>query len=361
MSPFTASYEAFSEKLYLRRLLPDYIVRPIVPMVPMPLLWRVATPRRGAPQLLFLDASLSVADVTSDIMSITLYVRTGHIRTACAMIALNLLTIQLQVSRDGLAGGVRRVALRAARIVLAAHGAFRMAVFCPCVACCALRFGASAEYRPSPRGAGGGFAFSIAFVRHGLRCCRLSWSSSAPSTLAGGACCGRCAPCSTQQATCGIQACDVRCAGGVLWTVRLFCASSLSLSGVGGMLHAPCCVAHGACLLWSVVCCRLHGEGLAYVACRMSSAAVESRLLHVAHCTLQPLLQVLIVLSFFKPVVDLTRQLGNVELEGAPFTVQTERGIVKVLPVPVQMWQGWAQSRCDVAGVSPVLVQMWQG
>lgn len=107
MSPFTASYEAFSEKLYLRRLLPDYIVRPIVPMVPMPLLWRVATPRRGAPQLLFLDASLSVADVTSDIMSITLYVRTGHIRTACAMIALNLLTIQLQVSRDGLAGGVR--------------------------------------------------------------------------------------------------------------------------------------------------------------------------------------------------------------------------------------------------------------
>ena len=100
MSPFTASYEAFSEKLYLRRLLPDYIVRPIVPMVPMPLLWRVATPRRGAPQLLFLDASLSVADVTSDIMSITLYVRTGHIRTACAMIALNLLTIQLQVSRS---------------------------------------------------------------------------------------------------------------------------------------------------------------------------------------------------------------------------------------------------------------------
>ena len=107
MSPFTASYEAFSEKLYLRRLLPDYIVRPIVPMVPMPLLWRVATPRRGAPQLLFLDASLSVADVTSDIMSITLYVRTGHIRTACAMIALNLLTIQLQVSRERLAGGVR--------------------------------------------------------------------------------------------------------------------------------------------------------------------------------------------------------------------------------------------------------------
>jgi hypothetical protein len=104
----------------------------------------------------------------------------------------------------------------------------------------------------------------------------------------------------------------------------------------------------------------------------MSSAAVKSRLLHVAHCTLQHLLQVLIVLSFFKPVVDLTRQLGNVELEGAPFTVQTERGIVKVLPVPVQMWQGWAQSRCrrgrgepspgaDVAGVSPVLVQMWQG
>ena len=41
-------------------------------------------------------------------------------------------------------------------------------------------------------------------------------------------------------------------------------------------------------------------------------------------------------------------------------------------PVPVQMWQGFARSRCrcgrgepgpdaDVAGVSPVPVQMWQG
>jgi hypothetical protein len=54
--------------------------------------------RRGAPQLLLLDASPSVADVTSDIMSIALYLRTGHIRTACAMLACNLLTIQLQVS-----------------------------------------------------------------------------------------------------------------------------------------------------------------------------------------------------------------------------------------------------------------------
>jgi hypothetical protein len=41
-------------------------------------------------------------------------------------------------------------------------------------------------------------------------------------------------------------------------------------------------------------------------------------------------------------------------------------------PVPVQMWEGWAQSRrrcgrgepspgADVAGVSPVPMQMWQG
>ena len=194
MSPFTASYEAFSEKLYLRRLLPDYIVRPIVPMVPMPLLWRVATPRRGAPQLLFLDASLSVADVTSDIMSITLYVRTGHIRTACAMIALNLLTIQLQVSRERLAGGVRAWRCCAHRVSSTRCIPYGRILSMRCMLPAAFwRVVLQSTGSPSPRGAGGGFAFSIAFVRHGLRCCRLSWSSSAPSTLAGGACCGRCA------------------------------------------------------------------------------------------------------------------------------------------------------------------------
>ena len=106
------------------------------------------------------------------------------------------------------------------------------------------------------------------------------------------------------------------------------------------------------------------------VACRLRPLNAVGCTPHVA--CFSNLLQVLIVLSFFKPVVDLTRQLGNVELEGAPFTVQTERGTIKVLPGPVQMWQGWAQSRCrsgsgnpspgaDVAGVSPVLVQMWHG
>jgi hypothetical protein len=76
----------------------------------------------------------------------------------------------------------------------------------------------------------------------------------------------------------------------------------------------------------------------------------------------QALWEVLIVLSFLKPVVDLRRQLRNEELEGAPFTLTTERVFTRACDsifesIPTSLIQLiWLASTLNTRGVLVVSV-----
>ena len=53
--------------------------------------------------------------------------------------------------------------------------------------------------------------------------------------------------------------------------------------------------------------------------------------LPVRPCASEIAKEMLIVLSFFKPVIDLRRLMGGHEVDGAPFYTQTERSICKII------------------------------